>query len=281
MVGVLRARCVSRGGRRARVVARRGPRVGRGARACRLKPSDGDLTRRPSGPKPLSTLIEWMPLIGRDDMVFLRGRLPARSARTGPRSRLPAMCWIPGGFGRRDLPRDQFFSGRARAAVHGLQPRNCWEADSAWSRREQTREGDAVQRLVHASESLERLATRRRLGLQQLMLQHCLCPSQARVVAAGAASRCSVHSRAVARHHGRDAASRSCVFFLARRMPGRALVGSWWITIKSIDACSIWKPHSNRCHCLWQPLHAAHLVRAHDLRRGAVLFGEENSHAEA
>ena len=65
----LRVRCVSRGGRRARVVARRGPRVGRGARACRLKPSDGDLTRRPSGPKPRSTLIEWMPLIGRDDMV--------------------------------------------------------------------------------------------------------------------------------------------------------------------------------------------------------------------
>ena len=63
-------RCVSRGGRRARVVARRGPRVGRGARACRLKPSDGDLTRRPSGPKPRSTLIEWMPLIGRDDMVW-------------------------------------------------------------------------------------------------------------------------------------------------------------------------------------------------------------------
>ena len=210
---------------------------------------------RNGAPSPKCT--NWGSLPATGDVLDFRG---FRAARRAPRS---------------------VFSGRARAAVHGLQPRNCWEADSAWSRREQTREGDAVRRLVHASESLERLATRRRLGLQQLMLQHCLCPSQARVVAAGAASRCSVHSRAVARHHGRDAASRSCVFFLARRMPGRALVGSWWITIKSIDACSIWKPHSNRCNCLWQPLHAAHLVRAHDLRRGAVLFGEENSHAEA
>ena len=161
MVGVFaREMCVARGEARA---GRRAARAPGRTRRARLQ---AQTVRRRLDAAALGAKatvdVDRVDALDRPRRHGLGELLPARSARTGPRSRLPAMCWIPGGFGPRDPPSPDF-SGRGRAAVHGNRPRNCWRRARGWSRREQTREGDAVRRLVHASESLARLATRRRI----------------------------------------------------------------------------------------------------------------------
>ena len=127
--------------------------------------------------------------------------LPARSARTGPRSRLPAMCWIMGVSGGANGPETRFFSGRACSSACNRRKR-CWRAGSRLSRVANRREGDAttLSGVRHSYTGGRRERWR------------CLCPSQ-RVVPPPGLPLDRAFSRRRAPPWARCSVEGSCVFF--------------------------------------------------------------------